>query len=305
MPYLGIKITIIDGLNAPIHAPNSQGSAVSEPSQSPLTRLIAIMAKLRDPKAGCPWDLEQNFETIAPYTIEEAYEVAEAIKSGDQEALLDELGDLLFQVIYYAQMSREVGGFDFDAIATHAADKMVVRHPHVFGDAAIADSDAQTQAWEAYKAQERSDKAKKWAKNKAIPPESALDGVANALPALIRAEKLAKRAARVGFDWPSTPEVIAKIREELHEAEHEITQNAPRERIADEIGDLLFAVGNLARKTGIDPEAALRGTNDKFTRRFRHIEAALKTRGKTPEQSDLAEMDALWNEAKAQEKGPA
>jgi ATP diphosphatase len=268
---------------------------------SAITHLIDIMARLRDPKGGCPWDLEQTFETIAPYTIEEAYEVAEAINSGDQEALLDELGDLLFQVIYYAQMSREVGGYDFDAIATHAADKMVGRHPHVFGDTKITDSEAQTQAWDAYKAQERSDKAEKERKKARTTPESALDGVAKALPALIRAEKLAKRAARVGFDWASTPEVIAKIHEELRETEQEIEQNAPSARIADEIGDLLFAVANLARKTGIDPEAALRGTNDKFTRRFHHIEAELKARGKTLEQSDLAEMDVLWNEAKARE----
>jgi ATP diphosphatase len=186
-------------------------------------------------------------------------------------------------------------------LAAHATDKMVGRHPHVFGEAQITDSEAKTKAWEAFKAQERSDKAKKEEKKARTTPESALDGVVSALPALIRAEKLAKRAARVGFDWPSTPEVIAKIHEELRETEQEIEQNAPRARISDEIGDLLFAVANLARKTGIDPEAALRGTNDKFTRRFHHIEAALKARGKTLEQSDLAEMDALWNEAKDQE----
>jgi len=277
---------------------------VSEPAQSAISRLIDVMAKLRDPDGGCPWDLEQSFETIAPFTIEEAYEVAEAIKSGDKDALLEELGDLLFQVVYYAQMSRETGGYDFEAIAARAADKMVVRHPHVFGEAIVANSEAQTRAWEATKAQERADKAKKAAKNPGTTPESALDGVASALPALIRAEKLAKRAARVGFDWPGTPEVISKIREELAETEHEITQNAPQERISDEIGDLLFAVANLARKTGIDPEAALRGTNDKFTRRFHAIEAALKARGKTPAQSDLAEMDALWDEAKSAENAP-
>jgi ATP diphosphatase len=255
------------------------------------------MARLRDPDSGCPWDLEQSFKTIAPYTIEEAYEVAEAIRSGDREALKDELGDLLFQVVYYAQMSREDGGFDFDAIAAHEVDKMIRRHPHVFGNVDVADAAAQTRNWEAQKAVERVAKGKTGG-----PPPSVLDGVARALPALIRAEKLTKRAARVGFDWPTVAEVLAKIEEELAETVHEIAQDAPVERLGDEIGDLLFAVANLARKLDIDPEAALRGTNDKFVRRFHHIEAELRARGKTLADSDLAEMDALWNAAKDGEK---
>jgi ATP diphosphatase len=260
---------------------------------SPIEKLIDVMAKLRDPKNGCPWDIEQTFETIAPYTIEEAYEVFDAIQVGDQAALKTELGDLLFQVIYYAQMSRENGGYDFDDIAMAESEKMISRHPHVFGDSHIPDADAQTMAWEAQKAAERGISGDK----------SALSGVAKALPALIRSEKLAKRAARVGFDWENTAQVIEKIHEELAETEAEIKSDAPKAKIEGEIGDLLFAVANLARKTGIDPEAALRVTNDKFIRRFAHIEAELKKRGKTPEQSDLAEMDALWNEAKGQEKG--
>lgn len=267
--------------------------------QTPIQRLIDVMARLRDPVTGCPWDREQTFATIAPYTIEEAYEVADAIASGDRDALKDELGDLLFQVVYYAQMSRETGGFDFDAIATHESDKMIRRHPHVFGDVGIPDAAAQTRAWEAHKAAERH------AKGRPEAPPSVLDGVARALPALIRAEKLTRRAARVGFDWPSIAEVVAKIEEELAETCREIDAGAPKSRLEDEIGDVLFAVANLARKLGVDPEAALRGTNDKFTRRFHHIEAELQARGKAPEDSDLAEMDRLWNEAKNNEDGRA
>lgn len=268
----------------------------------PIDCLIEVMARLRDPDGGCPWDLEQTFATIAPYTIEEAYEVADAIQSGDRDALIDELGDLLFQVVFYAQMSREDGGFDFDAIAAHEADKMIRRHPHVFGTSEVANAAAQTRAWEAHKAAERATRAGngRGGGSDSAPP-SVLDGVARALPALVRAEKLTKRAARVGFDWPGVAEVIAKIEEELHEAEREIAAGTHRERIEDEVGDLLFAVANLARKLGIDPEAALRGTNDKFTNRFHHIEARLAERGTSPEHTDLAEMDALWNEAKAAE----
>ncbi|MGE0650405.1 MAG: nucleoside triphosphate pyrophosphohydrolase [Alphaproteobacteria bacterium] len=263
----------------------------------PIRRLIEVMARLRDPNCGCPWDLEQSFATIAPYTIEEAYEVAEAIASGDRDALKDELGDLLFQVVYYAQMSREDGGFDFDAIAVHEVDKMTRRHPHVFGNVDVADAAAQTRNWEAQKAAERAAKGEA-----GKPPASVLDGIARALPALIRAEKLTKRAARVGFDWPTVAEVIAKIEEELAETAHEVAQDGSRERLEDEIGDLLFAVANLARKLEIDPEAALRGTNDKFIRRFNYIEAELRARGKSPMESNLDEMDALWNAAKNAEK---
>ncbi len=269
----------------------------SDCNETPIARLLAVMARLRDPVTGCPWDREQTFATIAPYTIEEAYEVAEAIASGDHGALKAELGDLLGQVVYYAQMSREAGGFDFDAIAAHEADKMIRRHPHVFGAAEVADAAAQTSAWEAHKDAER--------RSRAAPGTmpSVLDGVARALPALIRAEKLTKRAARVGFDWPSVAEVMAKIEEELAEARKEIDANAPKSRIEDEIGDLLFAVANLARKLDIDPEAALRATNEKFVRRFHHIEKSLIRRGRTPARSTLAEMDALWNEAKEKENG--
>jgi len=266
---------------------------------TPIQRLLEVMARLRDSRNGCPWDREQTFETIAPYTIEEAYEVADAIASGDREALKDELGDLLFQVVYYAEMSRETGGFDFDAIAAHEADKMIRRHPHVFGTAEVADAEAQTRNWEAQKVAERAEKAKNAANS---APESVLDGVARALPALIRAEKLTKRAARVGFEWDSINGVLAKIDEELAEVRAEIDTAAPKARLEDELGDLLFAVANLARKLDIDPEAALRGTNDKFTRRFQAIEAALAQRGKTPAESNLAEMDALWNDAKNSER---
>ena len=262
----------------------------------PIKKLIDVMARLRDPQGGCPWDLEQTFETIAPYTIEEAYEVADAIAVGDRVVLLDELGDLLFQVVYYAQMSREEGGFDFDAIAEYAVQKMIRRHPHVFENSEIADAKAQTRAWEAHKAAERS------GKSQSSGDPRTLAGVARALPALIRAEKLAKRAARVGFDWACVEDVLTKIDEELNETKHEIAEQASKDRLRDEIGDLLFAVANLARKLGIDPEAALRDTNDKFTRRFAYIESELAKRGKTPEESDLEEMDAFWNAAKDQDK---
>lgn len=263
---------------------------------TPIEKLIDVMARLRDPDGGCPWDLEQSFATIAPYTIEEAYEVADAIASGDKAVLLTELGDLLFQVVYYAQMSREEGGFDFDAIAAAACEKMIRRHPHVFGDVRVDDAKSQTRAWEAHKAEERSIETAD--ENE---PARALSGVARALPALIRADKLAKRAARVGFDWPTTADVIAKIEEELAETREAVAEDCNAARMKDEIGDLLFAVANLARKLDIDPEEALRGTNEKFTRRFRYLEDRLAERGKMPQQSSLEEMDSLWNEAKGLE----
>ncbi len=264
---------------------------------SAIEDLLHVMARLRDPDGGCPWDLEQSFETIAPYTIEEAYEVADAIAGGDRAVLKDELGDLLFQVVYYAQMGKEEGAFDFDAIARAEADKMIARHPHVFGDGEVKDAAEQTRNWEDQKAAERA--AAETPHDADVP--STLAGVARALPALVRAEKLTRRAARVGFDWPTIDEVFAKIDEELSETKAEVSAAAARERIEDEIGDLLFAIANLARKLDIDPEAALRRTNDKFTNRFGYIEDALVARGKTPEQSDLEEMDALWNAAKAAE----
>lgn len=258
----------------------------------PIDRLLDIMATLRDPRCGCAWDLEQSFATIAPYTIEEAYEVADAIDQGDMGQLKDELGDLLFQVVFYAQMAREQGDFDFDAIATSIADKMIRRHPHVFADAGARDADEQIAAWEATKAEERA----------ANGAGSVLDGIARALPPMTRALKLQRRAARVGFDWAQAGDVIAKIGEEVAEIEYEIAIEAPADRIEDEMGDVLFACVNLARKLNIDPERALNRTNAKFDRRFRHVEAGLKAAGRTPEDSSLDEMEALWVAAKANER---
>ncbi|MEQ8195686.1 MAG: nucleoside triphosphate pyrophosphohydrolase [Rhodospirillales bacterium] len=257
-----------------------------------MDRLLAIMAALRDPQSGCPWDVEQTFATIAPYTIEEAYEVSDAIQRGDMDALKDELGDLLFQVVFYAQMSREAGGFDFEEIAQAISEKMERRHPHVFGDAEIADSEAQTRAWEEYKAAERAEKGETAA------PKGALDGVALALPALMRAYKLQQRAARVGFEWENAAGALEKVHEEIEEIRAEIEENAPHDRIEDEIGDLFFALVNYARMVGVTPEDALRRANDKFLARFRRVEARLAERGKTPETSNLEEMDVLWNEVK-------
>jgi tetrapyrrole methylase family protein/MazG family protein/ATP diphosphatase len=257
----------------------------------PLQRLLEIMARLRDPEGGCPWDKEQTFATIAPYTVEEAYEVADAIERNDLKDLKEELGDLLFQVVFHSRMAEEQGAFDFDAVAAAMVDKMVRRHPHVFAGETYADLDAQVAAWDAIKAEERAEKAR----------HSILDDVPPGLPAMTRAVKLTRRAARVGFDWPSTDEVMAKLREELEELQHEIdVGDLPKARA--ELGDLLFVAANLARKLDVDPEDALRACNAKFERRFHHIEKALAERGKTPDQSDLEEMDGLWNEAKALER---
>jgi MazG family protein len=264
--------------------------------KDPLARLLAVMAWLRDRQHGCPWDIDQTFRTIAPYTIEEAYEVADAIERDDMPALKEELGDLLLQVVYHAQMASEMppeaGGFRFEDVAAAIADKMVDRHPHVFGDLKIADADAQTVSWEARKAAER-------AKKGGEQPGGALDGVARALPALLRAEKIQKRAARVGFDWKTIGPVIDKIEEELGELRSEIEAGkTDPTRITDELGDVLFAVANLARHCKVDPEAALRSTNDKFERRFRYVEQELAVRGKKPAEATLEEMEALWQEAK-------
>jgi nucleoside triphosphate diphosphatase len=261
--------------------------------KEPLPRLLAVMAWLRDRKHGCPWDVEQTFRTIAPYTIEEAYEVADAIDRDDMAALKEELGDLLLQVVYHSQMASEANAFDFADVATTIADKMVDRHPHVFGDLDIADADAQTVSWEARKAAERTKKA-------TVEPAGALDGVARALPALLRAEKIQKRAARVGFDWKTIGPVIDKIEEELGELRAELTAGeADPTRIADELGDVLFAVANLARHCKVDPEAALRSTNDKFERRFRYVERHLAGQGRTPTEATLEVMEALWQAAKS------
>lgn len=254
-----------------------------------LPRLRAIMACLRDPDIGCPWDIAQDFASIAPYTIEEAYEVADAIEREAWDELRGELGDLLFQSVFHAQMASEAGHFDLDDVIGAISDKMVARHPHVFGDASRDKSaEQQTIDWEALKARERG-------------PARVLDGVALGLPALMRAVKLQKRAARVGFDWPSTDQVVAKIAEEaaeLVEARDELT----KDEVTEEFGDLLFVMANLARHLEVDPEAALRAANAKFTRRFQRIEDWLAEAGRTPAQSDLDEMDALWNRAKAEEK---
>jgi ATP diphosphatase len=262
--------------------------------------LREIMARLRAPD-GCPWDREQTFETIAPYTIEEAYEVAEAIAHGDQDGLKDELGDLLFQVVFHAQMAAEAGAFDFDDAAAAICDKLIRRHPHVFGEAQVSDAAAQTTAWEAHKAAERDAKAR--AKGRRA---SVLDDVALGLPALARAVKLQKRAARVGFDWPDARGVLDKINEEMAELSAELVDLRAsavpdHERVMDEFGDLLFAYVNLARHLDVDPETALRRTNAKFERRFRRIEGWLEEKGHTPEEASLEEMDALWEQAKASE----
>ena len=258
-------------------------------SETAIDRLLAIMARLRDPQEGCPWDREQDFATIAPFTIEESYEVADAIARGDMAALKDELGDLLFQVVFHARMAEERGEFTVADVVEAISNKMLRRHPHVFGDASVADATAQTVAWESHKANEREGKG-------------TLDGVALALPALLRAIKLQNRAARVGFDWPNLVPVIEKLREELAEIEHEIEQGGGLDRLEDEVGDFLFVVANVARHLKLDPEAALRRTNAKFERRFKRIEELLAARGKSPSESSLDEMDALWDQAKAEEK---
>ena len=235
---------------------------------SSISRLKALMAKLRDPQTGCPWDMEQTFKTIAPYTIEEAYEVSDAIDNGNMGELKEELGDLLLQVIFHAQMAGEQGEFDFDNICDALVKKMIIRHPHVFGNEEERSAGEQTKAWEALKADERKQKG----------GASVLDGVASALPALMRAEKLQKRAARVGFDWPDTMQVLDKIIEEAGEVIEAKEGGEPQHRIHEEVGDLIFAVTNLARKLGVDPEHALRDTNKKFTNRFHYIEKKCRAR---------------------------
>ncbi|MBB6250367.1 nucleoside triphosphate pyrophosphohydrolase [Nitrospirillum iridis] len=267
---------------------------------APIDRLLAIMAKLRDPNGGCPWDLEQDFPTIAPHTIEEAYEVADAIQLGDMAALKEELGDLLFQVVFYAQMASERGLWTFSDITTALSDKMVRRHPHVFGEdvGAVADATDQVKNWEAQKAGERAAKA---AASGTKP--SALDGVISGLPALTRAVKLQKRAARVGFDWTQAKEILDKIEEEIGELRAEMEHAVPEKaRMQDELGDLVFALANLARHIDVDPETALRGTNAKFERRFRQIEAWLAEGGRGPADATLDEMEALWQQAKGLER---
>ncbi|HQS14156.1 nucleoside triphosphate pyrophosphohydrolase [Reyranella sp.] len=261
--------------------------------KEPLPRLLAVMGWLRDRQHGCPWDIDQTFRTIAPYTIEEAYEVADAIERDDMPALKEELGDLLLQVVYHSQIASESKSFAFDDVAAAIADKMVDRHPHVFGDMDIKTADAQTVSWEARKAAERA------AKGATEGSPGALDGVARALPALMRAEKIQKRAARVGFDWATIGPVIDKIEEELQELRVELEAGKiEQEKVSGELGDVLFAVANLARHCKVDPEVALRATNDKFEKRFRHIERRLAESGRKPSDASLEEMEALWQEAK-------
>jgi len=260
--------------------------------------LIAIMAALRTPKTGCPWDLEQSFETIAPYTIEEAYEVADAIERGDMEDLRDELGDLLLQVIYHARLAEEEGLFAFADVVDAISRKMVRRHPHVFGDEAVRSSVEMEGLWERIKAQEKAEQPK-GADDK---PASLLDGVPVPLPALTRAFKLQKKASRAGFDWPDVTGVVAKVYEELGELEKEIgSESGGIERAEEEFGDLLLALANLARHLKLDPETALRAVNDKFIRRFKGVEELLEKKGRGPADSNLSEMDALWELVKAEE----
>ena len=257
--------------------------------EKPIDRLLTIMARLRDPERGCPWDREQDFATIAPYTIEEAYEVADAIERGDTEALKDELGDLLLQVVFHARMAEEAGLFVFDDVANAISDKMIRRHPHVFGDVEITGVAAQNEAWEAHKAAER---------RASGAGDSVLDGIALALPALLRAGKVSRRAARIGFDWPDARAVIPKLTEEIAEIEAEI-ENGSKERLEDEVGDLLFAAANLARKLDVEPETALRRATAKFERRFREVERLAAERGIG---RDLNALEALWQEVKREEK---
>jgi ATP diphosphatase len=259
-------------------------------AEAELRRLLGIMAALRDPATGCPWDKEQTFDSIAPYTIEEAYEVADSIARRDFASLPDELGDLLFQVVYHARMAQEAGHFAFVDVARAISDKMIRRHPHVFGDAAARDAGMQTVAWEAQKSAERA----------ARQETGTLAGVPIGLPALTRAEKLTKRAARVGFDWPDADAVLAKLDEEIGELRAELVEGDP-ERLTDEVGDLLFVLANLARKLNLDPEACLRHANNKFARRFHAMEQILAREGRDLKSETLEALEAAWQAVKRDE----
>ncbi|MGE7417196.1 nucleoside triphosphate pyrophosphohydrolase [Methylobacterium tarhaniae] len=275
-------------------------------STTPIARLLGIMASLRDPEGGCPWDLAQTHASIVPYTIEEAYEVAEAVDAGDPEELRDELGDLLFQVVFQARIAEEAGTFAFDDVATAIADKMVRRHPHIFGEVRGLDPDAVNAQWAAIKAEERAAKAArdKTRAGGSEPEDTAtgtLAGVPLALPALARAEKISRKAASVGFDWPDAAEVIAKVREETDEVAQALAGEGP-EAVAEEIGDLLFSVANLARHAGVDPEEALRRANLKFQRRFSAMEAEVTKDGHTLREAGLVAMEAAWVAVKRRER---
>jgi len=252
--------------------------------------LLSIMARLRDPERGCPWDLQQTFHSIAPYTLEEAYEVADAIESNDRAALQEELGDLLFQVVFHSQLASEAGWFEFDAVVESICDKMTRRHPHVFADAVVADAEQQTLAWEEHKRREKSEKS------------GILDGVVTGLPALTRANKLQRRAAGAGFDWPDSEGVIAKVREELEEVNEAMQGEVDNDALLDECGDVLFAVVNLVRHVNIDPEAALRHGNNKFVRRFEQVEACCREAGTTVSSTDMDTLNRYWEQAKAIER---
>ena len=257
---------------------------------SSIDRLLTIMARLRDPQGGCPWDLQQNFATIAPYTIEEAYEVADAIQRNDLDALRAELGDLLFQVVFHSQLAKDAGAFQFEDVVRAICDKMERRHPHVFGDAHIDSAAAQNIAWEEHKRRER-----------AVSNDSVLADVPVTLPALTRANKLGKRAAQVGFEWADIGGAIDKVHEEIDELQQEIAAGAAKSAMEQEIGDLFFSLVNVCRYLQIDPENALRGTNAKFERRFGYVESRLKEQGRHPQDATLEEMDALWEEGKGKE----
>lgn len=268
---------------------------MAEPAgATPVERLVAIMARLRDPVGGCPWDIEQDFASIAPYTIEEAYEVADAIDRGDYDDLRDELGDLLLQVVFHSRMAEEAGHFGFDDVVRSICDKMVRRHPHVFADAVVADAAAQTDSWEALKRAER--------ERAGHEDASALAGISRGLPEWLRATKLQKRAARSGFEWPDIGPVVDKLHEELEEVREELAQGGGHERIEDEIGDVLFVCVNLARHAGVDAGTALRRANAKFERRFRAMEAMAREEGGLLSGLDLAAQEALWQRAKAGER---
>ncbi len=263
--------------------------ASNDASPATIETLVEIMARLRNPQGGCPWDLEQDFRSIAPYTLEEAYEVVDAIERDDSTALQDELGDLLFQVVFHAQMAQERGWFDFNDVVSGICEKMVRRHPHVFADEVIETAEAQTRAWEHHKERERGEQ------------NSALHGVPLSLPALTRAYKLQKRASRVGFDWPSIHGVSDKVEEELQELNEEISSHAGIDKLTDEAGDLLFAAVNLVRHAGVQPELALRKGNSKFTRRFQQVEKFLQDAGQILSDTDLDTLDYYWEKAKEQE----
>ncbi|MBI1261749.1 MAG: nucleoside triphosphate pyrophosphohydrolase [Rhizobiales bacterium] len=271
-------------------------SHIAEGDLTRIEKLLEIMAQLRARDGGCPWDLEQDFKSIAPYTIEEAYEVADAIELGDMKELREELGDLLFQVVFHAQMASEEGHFDFGDVVRAINEKMIRRHPHVFGDEEARNAGAVKGRWEEIKAEEKAAKGE-------AAPQSILDDVPLALPALVRAVKLQNKAARVGFDWPDISLVLDKLNEEMLELSTELAKGGDMDRLEDELGDMLFVYANLARHLKIDPENALRRANAKFRRRFGRIEDWLAEKGTALEDSNLEEMDALWNAAKREERG--